>query len=316
MLQVKNHSVSGRDVLYRDIATGLAKPQKSLPSRWLYDARGSELFETITNVDEYYLTRTETWILKQYGRDIADFIGPDITLLEYGAGAGLKTEILLAAAHNPKLYMPIDIADEMLELAVDRIASRFPALDISRLVADFNDRFDLPVWLEQPRCAFFPGSTIGNLDDEESIAFMVQMHRHVGRRGTAIIGIDLRKDVRMLLAAYDDSEGVTAAFNANVLRRLNREMGANFRLESFRHEARWNEDHSAIEMHLVSAIEQTVSVAGLTIHFEAGESIHTESSRKYDLEVFGETVRRSGWSMSNVWRDPNSLFAVCGMRVI
>jgi dimethylhistidine N-methyltransferase len=297
-----------------DVIAGLSTPQKTLPSWWLYDDRGSELFEEITKLEEYYPTRTETGILRAHAAEMAAFAGSRVALLEYGAGAGIKTEILIEALDQPRLYMPIDIAGDFVRETASRIGERFPRLETWPLVADFTQTFDIPKAVPHPRVGFFPGSTIGNLDETECAAFLNQMSRHAGPAGTAIVGVDLRKDLDRLIAAYDDRLGVTAEFNLNLLVRINRELRADFALDQFVHSARWNPAASAIEMHLVSQSAQSVAIDGWRFDFQPGETIHTESSRKYDLAAFAETAAASGWSLEKVWTDPEQLFAVCGLR--
>jgi dimethylhistidine N-methyltransferase len=310
VLSVQQHGAFRADVL-----TGLSQPHKTLPSRWLYDDRGSELFELITRLDEYYPTRTETAILRSRAPQMARFCGERAIMLEYGAGAGIKTEILIAALMAPRLYVPIDIAGAFLDQTVSRFRQRFPNLLTRAIVADFTQPFDLPAWIPSGRrVAFFPGSTIGNLDASETAVFLQRMRRHVGSSGGAIIGVDLKKSLEVLLPAYDDSSGITAQFNLNLLRRINRELGANFALDGFRHNARWNERESAIEMHLVSARPQTVIVSGQKFEFAQAETIHTESSRKYDIDGFERLARENGWSIGERWVDDRQLFALFGLQ--
>ncbi|HUO53694.1 MAG TPA: L-histidine N(alpha)-methyltransferase [Rhodoblastus sp.] len=296
-----------------DVVAGLSRPQKSIPCHWLYDARGSDLFEAITRLHEYYPTRAETEILARHADQMADFCGARAVLVEYGAGSGIKTEILIAALREPRLYVPIDIAPEALAQLARRLARRFPDLEARPVVADFTGDFALPPDLPPgPRAAFFPGSTIGNLNRREAAALLARLRQHVGE-GRAIIGIDLKKDLKTLLNAYDDCEGVTAAFNLNLLERINRELEGAFPLDRFIHEARWNEAESAVEMHLVSLDARIVPVGGQDFAFRAGETIHTESSRKYDLAAFGTLARAGGWRVTEVWRDRAERFAVLGL---
>jgi dimethylhistidine N-methyltransferase len=297
-----------------DVVKGLSRPRKSLPSRWLYDDRGSELFEEITQLPEYYPTRTETQILREQAEGIAEFCGANRTLLEYGAGAGIKTEILIQALHNPRLYVPVDIAADFLDQTTARFRRLFPELATRPVAADFTSDFALPEWIPLPnRLAFFPGSTIGNLDRQEAAAFLQRMRGQVGRGGKALIGADLRKPLEVLLPAYDDAAGVTACFNLNLLMRINRELGGNFILQKFAHAAKWNQEESAIEMHLVSQCAQTVDIAGRKFAFTAGESIHTESSRKYDIEGFTSLANHNGWLVERVWTDAARRFAIFGL---
>lgn len=292
------------------VVSGLSAPRKRLPSCWLYDARGCDLFNAITRLDDYYPTRAETEILSRHASDIAEFCGEGAALLEYGAGAGIKTELLIDALDAPRLYVPIDIASDELLTTTERMGRRFSSLTISPVIADFTGAFDLPALPPGPRVAFFPGSTIGNLDRREAIAFLTRMRAHVAG-GRAIIGVDLKKDRNILLSAYDDSEGVTAAFNLNLLERINRELDGGFPVDRFAHEARWNEAESAVEMHLVSLDAREIPAAGRDFEFRAGESIHTESSRKYDLDSFAALAEAAGWRLARCWR--NAQFAVLGL---
>lgn len=293
----------------------LSLKQKSLPSQWLYDDVGSQLFEEITQLPEYYPTRTEIAILRNYDKEISYFIGPNATIVEYGAGAAVKTEALLDACHQPRAYVPIDIAGDFLAQTFMRIRLKFPFLNVYPLVANFLDNFALPDDLESDsRVAFFPGSTIGNLNRKEIDRFLEQMRHHVQKNGKAIIGIDLRKDTRTLIAAYADAAGVTAKFNKNILARLNREVGMDFSLSQFEHSARWNEEESAIEMHLVSMTDQIVRLKDHSFHFEKGETIHTESSRKYTLQQLESITFENNWSLTNVWTDEQQAYAILGLK--
>jgi dimethylhistidine N-methyltransferase len=315
MLERVDFREAQREAFRGDAVSGLTAARKTLPSRWLYDDRGSALFEEITTLPEYYPTRTETGILRRHAAEMAAFCGARAVLIESGAGAGLKTEILLGALESPALYVPVDIAGDFLVDAAERIERRFPYVEIRPVVADFTADFDLPADLPKlpPRVAFFPGSTIGNLAPPDAAELLKRMRAHVGPDGKAIVGVDLRKDLGVLLAAYDDAAGVTAAFNLNLLERANRELGADFDLSAFAHEARWNEAKSAVEMHLVSRKAQTVSVDGRAIRFAAGETIHTEDSRKYDVEGFARLAGTAGWSVAREWLDPDRRFAVLGL---
>ena len=314
MLERVDAKTRQRDSFRADVWAGLAQPQKTLPSRWLYDDRGCALFEEITQLDEYYPTRTETAILKDHAPQIAAFCGKDAVLIEYGAGAGVKTGIVLDALETPQLYVPVDIATDFLEQTAARMRSRFPQLKVHPIATDFTSDFEIPPLVPvQGRFAFFPGSTIGNLDRAESLAFLRRMHHHVSGGGRAIIGADLKKDIPTLVAAYDDREGVTAAFNLNLLVRINRELSGNFVLDQFAHEARWNSADSAIEMHLVSLKEQVATIAGRSFAFRSGETIHSESSRKYSIAGFTDLAAESGWRSSVTWTDPQQRFALFGL---
>jgi dimethylhistidine N-methyltransferase len=297
-----------------DVLSGLARSPKRLPSRWLYDDHGSELFEEITRLDEYYLTRTETGILRAFSGEIAGFCGENVTLLEYGAGAGVKAELLIEALHHPRLYVPMDIAGDFLQHTVARFQRRFPELSTRPITADFTSSFAMPDWIPSAqRVAFFPGSTIGNLDADEVGAFLHRIRSHVGAAGRALIGVDLCEAPAILIPAYDDAAGVTARFNRNLLTRINRELGGNFIIERFQHSVRWNETEGAIEMHLVSTVDQTVTVLGRSFEFSGGETIHTESSRKYSVANFTKLAGQHGWRVDRVWTDDKELFGVFGL---
>ena len=315
MLDLVESKLSQHEAFRADVLAGLSQRQKTLPSRWLYDQRGSELFEDITRLDEYYLTRTETAILRRHAGEMAALCGEGVVLLEYGAGAAIKSEILIAALHAPRMYAPIDIAADFLARTVERIRDRFPELPTRPIITDFTVDFTIPADIPaHPRAAFFPGSTLGNLGSSEAAALLRRMRQHGGRSGKAIIGVDLRKDIQTLIAAYDDRRGVTAEFNLNLLARVNRELEGDFALEAFAHEARWNERESAIEMHIVSLKPQIVSVAGSSFAFAQGETIHTETCRKFDVAAFTHSAQRSGWRVDKIWSDPAELFAVFGLN--
>lgn len=311
---VTDYRLSQPDLFRQDVIAGLSAQRKTLPCRWLYDERGSELFEHITRLPEYYPTRVETGILRANAGEMASFIGKGATLIEYGAGAGLKTEIVISALEAPRLYVPVDISGDFLDQAVISMRHRFPKIGIWPIVADFTEDFEIPDAIPlKGRSAFFPGSTIGNLDYAETVSFLRRVHRHVGAKGTAVIGADLTKDIRILLAAYSDRQGVTAEFNLNLLARINRELDGDFKLERFAHEARWNKNNSAVEMHLVSLEAQTVFVDGQNFHFAAGETIHTETSRKYSVRGLSAIVENAGWYIEDMWTDSRQSFGVFGL---
>jgi dimethylhistidine N-methyltransferase len=309
------YRVEQLDAFRVDVLQGLARPQKSLPSRWLYDPRGCELFEQITTLPEYYPTRTETAILQEHAAEISEFCGPHANLLEYGAGAGIKTEIVVESMESPNSYVPIDIAGEFLDLTAERFRRRFTGLRVNPVVADFTSEFALParVLAEGRRVAFFPGSTIGNLNAKDAGLFLQRVRRQVGPQGAAIIGVDLKKDLSILLPAYDDLAGVTADFNRNILVRINRELEGQFAAAQFGHVARWNEAECAVEMHLESPIDQVIAVAGKGFAFRRGETIHTESSRKYEIKNFSEFARHHGWHTQRLWTDAQRRFAIFGL---
>jgi dimethylhistidine N-methyltransferase len=315
MLDVKGRRFQQFEAFRADVLAGLAQSQKTLPSRWLYDDRGCELFEQITRLDEYYLTQTETAILRKHAEEIGKFCGERPVLLEYGAGAGIKTEILIDALHAPRLYVPIDIAGDFLDQTVARFRRRFPYLSTKPIVADFTAAFTLPAWIPGGhRIAFFPGSTIGNLNVDEVTVFLQRLRGQLSAHGVAIIGVDMKKDIDILIPAYDDGAGVTAQFNLNLLTRINRELDGDFVLDRFQHSARWNESESAIEMHLVSLAAQTITVSGQRFDIDAGETIHTESSRKYDVAGFVALANNTGWRAKRLWSDERGFFTIFGLE--
>ena len=294
-----------------DALEGLGAAQKTLPCQYLYDARGSALFEAITDVPEYYPTRTEIGILESSVGDIVAETPSGSVLVEFGSGSSRKTEILLGALDKLAAYVPIDVSATALADARGRLAARFPRLRVEPVVGDFRDPLVLPDDLgARPRLGFFPGSTIGNFRPSEARALLRSMAEALGDGGRLIIGVDLRKATTTLLPAYDDAAGVTSAFNKNLLARANRELGADFDLDGFRHEARFNGAESRIEMHLVSERAQTVRLLGRSFAFRPGESIHTENSHKYTVEAFQALSRDAGWAPRRVWTDGDGLFSV------
>lgn len=303
---------SGIDPFLQDVLTGLARDQKTVPSRWLYDARGSRLFDDITELDEYYPTRTELTILNEQAAAIAEAIGPDAVIVEYGAGSLLKVRILLDALERPKAFVPVDISSEHLKGAADELKSVYGDLDVYPVAADFMDTnlgSNLPSGGGR-RAGFFPGSTMGNLLDKDIDSFLRTTREDLGDGACFIIGLDQPKSPDILVPAYDDAKGVTADFNLNLLRRINRELGGNFDPDSFEHEARWNSADSRIEMHLRSLKAQSVEVAGRIFEFEKGETIHTENSRKIALDRFAKMAESAGWELTRKWTDAKGLFAV------
>jgi dimethylhistidine N-methyltransferase len=254
-----------------DVLDGFAKPQKAISSRFLYDVRGSALFEQITTLDEYYPTRTEIGLLERHAGEMAALIGPQASLIEFGSGASRKVPILLDALEEPAAWVPIEIDDEMLAQSVRGMRARFPDLDLVPIHADFMQPVALPGdRLSANRVGFFPGSTIGNFRPHEALAFLRRLGATLGRSAAMVIGVDLKKDLSTLLAAYDDAEGVTAAFNRNLLVRVNRELGADFDLDAFAHEARYENDHGRIARRLVIRKDEGVQLRGRTIRWAGG----------------------------------------------
>lgn len=270
-----------------EVLQGLQKPQKTLPSKYFYDKRGSELFEQICELDEYYLTCTELKIMKVNIHEIVDALGAPIQLIELGSGSSTKTRLLLDNVENIYSYVPVDISEDFLEEVADELQNEYPLLDIKPIAADYTKPFELPGTPDNVRkIAYYPGSTIGNFTKEKAQDFIKLISELVGKEGGLLIGFDLLKDRDTLLAAYNDSEGITAAFNKNILQRVNRKLGADFSLGQFAHKAIFNEEESRIEMHLVSLEDQIVNIDGMKIYFKEEETIHTENSHKYSIESF------------------------------
>lgn len=294
-----------------DAVTGLSLPRKALNPKYFYDDRGCELFEAICDLPEYYPTRTEIAIMHASASEMARCLGPDCVLIEFGSGSGRKTPLLLAEL-APVRYVPIDIAGTPLRASAAHIGRMFPNLDVAAVCADYTRPLDLPLESGQRarRVIYFPGSTIGNFSLCETRQFLGRARSLAGPGGAMLVGVDLKKDPEVLRAAYDDSRGVTAAFNLNLLARINRELGADFDLSAFRHRAFYNADEGRVEMHLESLARQSVLFGGRSFSFEAEETIHTESSHKYSVEEFHSLARDSGFVPERCWVDPQQLFAV------
>jgi dimethylhistidine N-methyltransferase len=293
------------------VLDGLSKPNKTLPCRFFYDARGSELFEEITRLPEYYPTRTEAAIFGANAAEIVDGVPDGGVLVEFGSGSSLKTEILLRQVPWLGAYVSIDVSDSALKDATERLAAHFPTLDVRPIVGDFSYPVALPADLAgRHKTGFFPGSTIGNLTPAEAGRLLRVFRSVLSPGGRLIVGVDLKKDARKLVLAYNDAAGVTAAFNLNLLVRINRELGGAFDLEAFRHDAIYNPREGRIEMHIESLKDQTVSVGGRRIRFRAGERIHTENSYKYSITQFQELARSADWQPHRVWTDEDNLFSV------
>ena len=301
--------------LRAEVIRGLTTLPKMLPAKLFYDAAGAALFEQITELPEYYLTRAELEILRAYVSDIARLGGERCALVEYGSGAGVKVRLLLDAFacenHPITAYVPIDISREQLAAVASQIAAEYPTVPVHPVCADYTAPLHLPDLPQRARrVAFFPGSTIGNFRPIEAAAFLRRVRRSVADDGVLVLGVDRHKGSATLDAAYNDAAGVTAAFNLNVLRRLNREMGANFEVERFEHRAFFDEETSRVEMHLVSLDRQVVHLAGEHIAFDAGETIWTESSYKYDREALETLVTSAGFRVTRLWTDAAEQFWV------
>ncbi len=310
------HRQSADWTLVSDVLSGLRSSPKRLSPRYFYDEHGSQLFERICTVPEYYITRTETAILAAHAPEIASVIGEDTLLVELGSGASTKTRLLLDQLPRLAGYVPVDISRSHLLEAARRVAEAYPQLEVQPVCADFTQPFSLPnVRRANTRVVvFFPGSTIGNFDTPEAIDLLWTMRDTAGPDGALLIGYDLVKDPRVLERAYNDASGVTAAFNLNVLARLNRELDADFDLQGFRHEARWRADASRVEMHLVSLHEQEVALAGESIAFAAGEHLVTEHCHKYTGESFARLAGAAGWQVQDTWTDRQGYFNVQYLR--
>jgi len=297
--------------LLDDVLSGLAQLQKSLAPKYFYDARGSELFEAICLLPEYYPTRTELAMMQVSAGEMARRLGLECLLIEYGAGSGRKTRVLIEAL-MPVAYMAIDISRTALQQCAAELALAYPAVRVAAVCADYTRPLQLPA-LDASACRrviYFPGSTIGNFARTEALAFLRHAHTIAGPGGAMLVGVDLKKDHARLHAAYNDAQGVTAAFNLNLLVRINRELDANFDIAAFEHYAFYDAGKGRIEMHLRSLCEQQVSVAGRTFHFRAGETIHTENSCKYAVEEFQQLARDAGFAAEHCWMDAEQLFSV------
>lgn len=300
-----------------EVLAGLTATPKTLPAKLFYDERGSKLFERITELPEYYPTRTELGIMRRHVEAMTEAIGPRAAVIEYGSGDGQKSRLLIEHLIEPAAYIPVEISRTALLEAVERLHADYPRLPVMPVCADYTQQLDLP---DEPgerlkRVVFFPGSTIGNFDPDDARAFLERSATLCGRGGGMLIGVDLVKDPAILHAAYDDARGVTAAFNHNLLRRINRELGGDFDPASFTHAPRWNAALSRMESHLRSDVSQTVHVADLAIDFAEGETIHTENSHKYTLAGFADFAAAAGWRVDRVWTDPDQWFSVQWLTV-
>ncbi len=299
---------------FRDcVLDGLSRHFKEVPCRFLYDARGSMLFEAICELPEYYPTRTERAIIGESAGEIAGLMGPRCQLIEFGSGSSRKVRLLLSALAEPSAYVAIDISREALVQAANALASRFPGLAVVAVCADYMRPFDLPELPDSDggrRLGFFPGSTIGNLDPPGAVDFLTGCRRIVGADGAMLVGVDLKKDARRLHDAYNDAQGVTAAFSLNLLTRINRELGGDFDLARFAHDASYNARLGRIEIYIRSLADQIVTVSGRRFRFAAGERIHTEDSWKYSVPEFQRLASRAGFRPLRCWTDAESLFSV------
>jgi dimethylhistidine N-methyltransferase len=304
-------SQTDSDPFAADAVKGLSAKPKFMLAKHFYDAEGSRLFEQIMRLPEYYPTRSEMQVLRDKALEIAGAIPQGAALVEFGSGSNAKIRILLEAAPKLAAYVPVDISAEYLEEEAANLRRDFPKLAVLPVAADFTKPFDLPAKVRAlPRAGFFPGSTIGNFEPLAAVAFLRNAARILGRGAVLIVGVDLVKDPNILRAAYNDSAGITAAFNLNLLARMNRELGADFDLAAFEHRAIYNRERQRIEMHLKSRKRQKVSLNGATFAFERNETIHSENSYKYTPEGFASLARQAGWVERALWTDKNGYFSV------
>ena len=296
----------------QEIVAGLQQAEKMISPKYFYDERGSQLFDQITTLPEYYPTETEFGIMRDNIEEIAALIGPQASLIEYGSGSSRKTRILLDHLIDQAVYVPVDISEEHLLASAEQIRAEFPALEVLPVVADFTRRFDLPNPTVMPlrNIVYFPGSTIGNFTQDAACELLKVMYDEAGEDGAMLIGVDLQKDPAIIEAAYNDSAGVTAEFNLNMLRHLNREYGSDFDLDSWEHDAQYNTTKGRVEIRLINDSEQTVSIGDDTVVVEKGEGILTEYSHKYTLEGFAKMAEDAGFRVEHVWTDADRLFSV------
>lgn len=294
------------------ILNGLSAPQKQISPKYFYDARGSKLFDDITRLPEYYLTNAELGIMRDNIAEIVELVGKQASLIEFGSGSSLKTRILLEHLSELAAYVPVDISEQHLHASASQIRDEFPHVDVLPVVADFTQQFSLPAPMVMPvrNIVYFPGSTIGNFECEMAIGLLRVMHHEAGKGGALLIGVDLQKDPAVIEKAYNDSAGVTAQFNLNMLQRLNRDYGANFDVNAFTHSANYDQDKSRVVIKLVSQADQTFEIGDTAFDIAAGESILTEYSHKYTLDGFAAMARTAGFTVEKVWTDAERLFSV------
>jgi len=295
--------------LASDVMKGLQKKQKSIPSKYFYDERGSQLFEEICRLEEYYPTRTELSILENHIQEIAKSIGEETLLIEFGSGSSYKTRVILKHANELTGYLPVDISGDFLFTEAEKLRSEFPGLQIHPHEADYTKSFDIKNYGEQKRVVYFPGSTVGNFTPENARKFLGKTATMLQKGDGLLIGVDAKKSSEILERAYDDAKGVTAAFNKNLLRRLNHELDSTFDVEQFRHKAVYNREEGRVEMHLVSLSDQKVEVGEREILFKEGESVHTENSYKYGAEEFADLLS-DHYTLENRWTDSRNWFNI------
>ncbi len=295
-----------------EVLIGLRKPQKELPSKYFYDERGSQLFERICELKEYYIPSIEASIMRAHIKEMVELIGPHVLVIEHGCGNCEKVHFLMDRLHDPVAFIPIDISKEQLLQVAKELDSIYPQLQVLPVCADYTSSFELPIAKQESKrtVVYFPGSTISNFDPIPAKHFLEHVANLCGSDGALLIGVDLKKDPAVLHNAYNDSEGVTAAFNLNLLERINRELDCDFQLDAFEHYAFYNPRESRVEMHLISQRRQVVHIDGETISFSKGESIWTESSYKYNLDEFEQMAAVAGFRVERVWVDERQWFSV------
>jgi dimethylhistidine N-methyltransferase len=310
-LQLVERDEDGVDPAFRaDVLDGLGQSQKAIPARWLYDDAGSQLFEDITQLPEYYPTRAETEILTARSGDFARLIGTGRAVVEFGSGSSVKTPLLLKAI-DPAAYVPLDISGDFLRASARELGAKFPGLPVHPVEADFMRRVELPGAVKDlPKLGFFPGSTIGNMVARTAVDLLRSMRETLGEGAKLLIGMDLIKDERTLVAAYDDAAGVTGEFNLNLARRINRQLKGDIPVEHLRHEARWNDEYARIEMHLVAARDIVFTVAGHDFTMREGESLHTENSHKFSRRTATMLLLAGGWDPEARWLDEEERFSL------
>ena len=299
-----------------EVIENLSRERKTLPCKFFYDKTGSDLFDRICELDEYYPTRTEIALLERHGEEFAELSGPACHVIEFGSGSSVKVKLLLDKLNEPSTYTAIDISKDHLIDATSALAEEFPEIDVEAVWADYSQ----PLRMERNghagrRLGFFPGSTIGNFSPDEAHAFLKRSAETIGPGGSMLIGVDLKKDEDTLIAAYNDRDGVTAAFNENLLARINRELDGEFNLSAFSHDAVYNREHGRIEMHLVSERDQTAKIGDRSFEFRAGETIHTENSYKYSVEQFQGLCREARYEPVQAWTDPAGMFSLHYLNV-
>ncbi len=297
--------------LYQDVIRGLSRSRKEIPAKYLYDDRGSRLFNDICELDEYYLTRTEKKLTNEHADDIAAHIGSNARLIELGAGSGEKTRILLRHVHDLAAYIPVDISGDELERCVSRLSEEFPDTEIVPVCADYTADWELPTnGFDGRNVFYYPGSTIGNFHPDRAGEFLDRLSTLAGPRGALVVGVDLDKDPQIIEDAYNDSEGVTAEFTLNLLRRINRECQADFDLDNFEHRAIYQRDQKRIQTRVYSLCDQTVEFPTDRFHFEDGEYMVVEYSYKYTIEDFADLSGEAGWRTRSIWTDDDRLFSL------